>query len=173
MYIEVVPGLDEQVADADRAECLADQAHGSVGQLLEGAGLLADPGQLVEGVEAMTQGSLRRGAVEQLGAQPEVGQPDAADAGDRLEEVVVKLLHPRRSRPLQMQHAGEPLVDPQGQHGLGTGDPSAALAPRAVCPPLESQTPSSDPRRSSGASRRESSAIRSGPPSCDSIARPR
>ncbi len=53
--LEMVAGLDQQVADAGRAEDVANQADGPVGKLFERARLLADTCQLVECPEAVVQ----------------------------------------------------------------------------------------------------------------------
>ena len=102
----MVAGFDEQVADAAGAERLTNQADRSMGQFLERAGLLTDASQFVECVEPVAERSLGGGPVEQLGAQPEVGQRDAADARDRLEKVDVVLFAARRLRPFEVEHAG-------------------------------------------------------------------
>jgi hypothetical protein len=67
----------------------------------------------------VVQRALFGGPNEQLGAEPEVCKRDAADPGDRLEEVDVVLLPARRSGPLEVDDAGQPIVDPERQHRLG------------------------------------------------------
>ena len=106
--LEVMARLDQQVADAGRAQGLSHQADRPVGQFLERTGLLADARQLVQRVQAMAQGALCRGPMQQLRPQPEVGQRDAADAADRLQEVVVELLRPGRLRPFEVERARAP-----------------------------------------------------------------
>ena len=115
----MMAGFDEQVADAAGAERLTNQADRSMGQFLERAGLLTDASQFVECVEPVAERSLGGGPVEQLGAQPEVGQRDAADARDRLEKVDVVLFAARRLGPFEMEDARQPIVDPKWQYCLG------------------------------------------------------
>ena len=114
--------LDQQIADAACAEGFADQANSPVRQFIERAGFFTDACQFVEGCQAVTQGALGRGSLKQLGAKPEVGQRDRADAGDWLEEVDVVLLTGRCLGPLQVQDAGQPIVNSQGQDGLRAYD---------------------------------------------------
>ena len=109
MRLEVVAGLDEQVANAACAEGLTDQADRPVGQFLEGAGFLTDARQLVEGVQAVAECSLCGRPMQQFRAQPEVGQRDAADARDRLQEVQIVLFAARGFRPLEMEDARQPV----------------------------------------------------------------
>src|SRR5450759_3157454 len=116
--LKMVAGLYEQVADATCVKRLTDQANRPVGEFIEGDGLFTDTSQFIEGVEAVAQGSLRRGSLKQLGAEPEVGQGDGADAGDWLKEVDVVLVTWWRLGPFEMQDALQSIIHAQRQDGL-------------------------------------------------------
>ena len=66
MRLEVVAGFHEQVTDAGRAEHLADESDGPLGELFERTRLLADLGKVVERPEAQVDRLLLGRAVDQL-----------------------------------------------------------------------------------------------------------